>query len=340
MTDKITVDVDPDLHVIRDEYSPEDWQSETTSIGSSLYRGLMENGRRYQSLKSDEYCFPADERQFETYDAAHLAALIVDSDEENLLFQSPLAPKNVLDIGTGKGSWAIDVADMFPNAAVRGVDLFPPPVSWMPPNCVLEVDDVLQEWTWREKFDLIHLRIMASAFTPSETEKLMKQIYDCLEPGGWIEQMEIHPTIYCDDDSIPHDNVLFDIGPRFDAAANKSGKPMDLIKTMRATTERAGFVEVHEKNVKWPIGPWPRDKTLKELGSVNLHHWLTGMEGYTMYLMTKFGSPTPWSPEEVQVYNARMRKELMNPRHHSYQRAKRVWARKPFADEKTEHRVD
>jgi SAM-dependent methyltransferase len=218
MTDKITVDVDPDLHIITDEYSPEDWASETTSIGSSLYRGLMENGRRYQSLKSDEYCFPADERQFETYDAAHLAAIIGDSDEENMLFQAPLSPKNVLDIGTGKGSWAIDVADMFPNAAVRGVDLFPPPVSWMPPNCVLEVDDVLQEWTWREKFDLIHLRIMASAFTPAETEQLMKQVYDCLEPGGWIEQMEIHPTIYCDDDSIPHDNVLFDIGPRYRAS--------------------------------------------------------------------------------------------------------------------------
>lgn len=215
MAEKITLDVDPNLHLINDEYSPEDWQSETTSIGSSLYRGLMENGRRYQSLKSDEYCFPADERQFETYDAAHLAAIIVDSDEENLLFQAPLSPKNVLDIGTGKGSWAIDVADMFPDAAVRGVDLFPPPVSWMPPNCVLEVDDVLQEWTWRDKFDLIHLRIMASAFTPPETEKLMKQIYDCLEPGGWIEQMEIHPTIYCDDDSIPPDNVLFDIGPRY-----------------------------------------------------------------------------------------------------------------------------
>jgi hypothetical protein len=34
---------------------------------------------------------------------------------------------------------------MFPNAIVRGVDLFPPPVTWMPPNCIMEVDDVLQE---------------------------------------------------------------------------------------------------------------------------------------------------------------------------------------------------
>jgi hypothetical protein len=63
------------------------------------------------------------------------------------------------------------------------------------------------------------------------------------------------------------------------------------------------------------------------------------MEGYTMYLMTKFGSPTPWSPEEVQVYNASMRKELLNPRHHAYQRVRRVWARKPFSDQKTEQEV-
>ena len=61
---------------------------------------------------------------------------------------------------------------------------------------------------------------------------------------------------------------------RCDAAANKSGKRMDLVKTMRASIEKAGFIDVHEKALKWPIGPWPRDKTKKELGSINLHHWL------------------------------------------------------------------
>ncbi|KAJ5473086.1 hypothetical protein N7530_007087 [Penicillium desertorum] len=63
--------------------------------------------------------------------------LIMDSDRANPLFRSPIGtdrerPLQVLDIGTGKGTWAIDVADMFPNATVRGVDLFPPPVTWMP----------------------------------------------------------------------------------------------------------------------------------------------------------------------------------------------------------------
>ncbi|KAJ5274108.1 hypothetical protein N7478_009233 [Penicillium angulare] len=330
MSDEIIIPVDNDIHLVGDDYS-EDCNSDTTSIQSSIYRGLIENGRRYQSLKPEEYCFPADERQFETYDAVHLTALIADSDQENPFFQAPIHPQNILDIGTGKGSWAIDVADMFPECKVRGVDLFPPPVSWVPPNCVLEVDDVLQPWTWHERFDLIHLRIIACAFTPEEIDQVMKRIYDQLEPGGWIEQMEIHPTIFCDDKSIPAGNILLEVGPRFDAAANKSGKPMDLIHTMRASIEKAGFVDVHEKNARWPIGPWAKERTLKELGSVNLSHWLTGMEGYTMYLMTKFGHPKPWSAEEVHVYNSQIRKELSNPRHHGYQRTKRVWARKPLS---------
>ncbi|KAJ6003805.1 hypothetical protein N7540_012945 [Penicillium herquei] len=332
MADKIIIAVDKDLHLVTDEYDERDWSSDTTSVQSSLYRGLVEHGRKYQALKPDEYCFPADEKQFETYDAAHLVAVIADADQENPFFRSPVKPRNVLDIGTGKGTWAIDVADIFPETDVRGVDLFPPPISWVPPNCVLEVDDILQPWTYNEKFDLIHLRILACAFSPKETDKLMKQIYDNLAPGGWVEQMEIHPTIYCDDTSVPAGNILFDIGPRFDAAADKSGKPMNIIHTMRASIEKAGFVDVHERNVKWPIGPWPKDKILKDLGAINLSHWLTGMEGYTMFLMTKFGDPEPWTETEVHVYNSQMRKELLNPRHHVYQRSKRVWARKPPAD--------
>lgn len=30
-------------------------------------------------------------------------------------------------------------------------------------DCFLEVEDVTKEWTWREKFDLIHLSYMVRA---------------------------------------------------------------------------------------------------------------------------------------------------------------------------------
>ena len=51
-----------------------------------------------------------------------------------------------------------DVADRLPQAIVHGIDLFPPQVKWMPPNCILEVDNAAADWTWTYKMDFIHLR--------------------------------------------------------------------------------------------------------------------------------------------------------------------------------------
>lgn len=41
---------------------------------------------------------------------SHLVALVMDSDQENPLFRSPVKdPKNILDLGTGLGNWAMYV---------------------------------------------------------------------------------------------------------------------------------------------------------------------------------------------------------------------------------------
>jgi hypothetical protein len=62
-------------------------------------------------------------------------------------------------------------------AVVRGVDLYPPPITWIPPNCILEVDDILEEWTWQQRFDLVHMRIMDGAFSHKETERLYQHCF-------------------------------------------------------------------------------------------------------------------------------------------------------------------
>jgi hypothetical protein len=93
------------------------------------------------------------------------------------------------------------------------------------------------------------------------------------------------------------------------------------MRTFSESIEKAGFEDTHIQEYKWPIGPWPKDKQLKEAGAVNFQHWLSGMEGYGMWLLTKFGDPVPWTKQEVPVYVAKMRKELSNPRYHIYHRA-------------------
>ena len=77
-----------------------------------------------------------------------MADTIMESQQENPFFRSPISPKaqHVLDLGTGQGGWAISVADRFPNLTVHGVDLYPPPAKWVPPNCIFEVDDFTKPW--------------------------------------------------------------------------------------------------------------------------------------------------------------------------------------------------
>ncbi|KAJ5152055.1 hypothetical protein N7492_010350 [Penicillium capsulatum] len=322
---------DRDQYILDDLHNSNDADSDTTSLASRIYRGVMKNGRRYQTIREDNYWCPADEQQFECFDACHLVSILLDSETRNPLFQAPIkqSAKNILDIGTGRGNWAIDVADMFPHATVRGVDLYPPPVNWMPPNCILEVDNILENWTWREPFDFVHISHLVASFTPGEWDTVYKQAFDNLNPGGWIEQLEADAYVLCDDGSLPPSNILHSFGSNvLDAAAN-SGHPGGTLNTMRASMEKAGFVDLQERTYKWPIGPWPRDKLLKEAGQVNYHQWVNGLEGWCMFLLTKFGTPEPWSPEEVQVYVARLRQEVRKPEFHIYHTARRVWGRKP-----------
>ncbi|KAJ5350321.1 hypothetical protein N7541_008048 [Penicillium brevicompactum] len=269
----------------------------------------------------------------------HLVALILEADRYNPLFRAPIGddPKQILDLGTGKGTWAIDVADMFPAATVRGVDLFPPPVTWMPPNCVLEVDNALQEWTWREQFDLIHMRIMIGSFDPREWNQIYKKIFELMYPSEITTQFIPlnYNTLECDDGTLPKESVLSSWGPTIFGCGEAAGRECDTIDTMAETIRKVGFVNVHEKSYKWPIGAWPRDRKYKEAGTVNFQHWMDGIEGWCMWLLTKFGSPEPWTKEQVQVYVARMRTELKKSHCHVYQRARRVWARKPFLGEVT-----
>ena len=75
-------------------------------------------------------------------------------------------------------------------AVVQGIDLYPPPDTWVPPNCKLEVDDVLKPWTFQKSFDFIHLRDLHGSFTEKQWAGLYEQTYKNLAPGGWIEETE------------------------------------------------------------------------------------------------------------------------------------------------------
>ena len=146
-----------------------------------------------------------------------------------------------------------------------------------------------------------------------------------LLPGGWIEQVEPSIPFHCDDNTLPPNSNLAGWGIKMTAINAETGKGIDTMNTMRARIEAAGFTNIHEKLYKVPTGDWAKNKILKEAGRLNLIQFKQGMEGYIMFVLTRHGG---WTPEEVQLYLAGIRKEL-DARPHVYQFTRRIWAQKP-----------
>lgn len=213
----------------------------------------------------------------------------------------------------------------------------------MPPNCIFEVDDIQNDWNWEEHFDLIHLRQLLGAFTPDGWDSLYRQCFESvhtlfsfvpyglagiltgrssnLKSGGWIEQMEFDIRVESDDASLPADSHLARWGDIFLGCSERAGRSLKTQETMRAAIEKAGFVDVQEILYKVPMGPWHEEPLAKEIGQLNYHHWDTGLEGYAIWLLTKFGEPSPWGSAEVEEFLTQVRMELKNPSIHIYEYA-------------------
>lgn len=136
-----------------------------------------------------------------------------------------------------------------------------------------------------------------------------------LEPGGYLEMQDLHTPFECDDGTLTEDSDTYKVGALFAEASTKMGRPLTVAPTYKPLMEKAGFVDVVERKLKWPISTWPRDKHYKDLGAWYLANLDAGLEGLTLALFTR---GLGWTPEETLVFCARARQSLRNPKIHAY----------------------
>jgi len=118
--------------------------TDTTSIKSDILSYRFENGRRYHAYKAGAYLYPNDEQALDQMDIEHHNQGLM----LGKLHMSPLRdPQEILDVGTGTGIWAIDMADTYPAALITGIDLSPTQPSWVPSNVRFQVDDYTEKWS-------------------------------------------------------------------------------------------------------------------------------------------------------------------------------------------------
>lgn len=99
------------------------------------------------------------------------------------LHKAPVTnPQKILDLGTGTGIWALDIAEYehythilhldrypkltsnrkFPTAKVIGNDISAIQPNWVTPNVEFIIEDFENEWLYeKDSFDFIHARLLS-----------------------------------------------------------------------------------------------------------------------------------------------------------------------------------
>uniref|UniRef100_A0A093XFV1 Cyclin-dependent kinase-like 5 n=1 Tax=Talaromyces marneffei PM1 TaxID=1077442 RepID=A0A093XFV1_TALMA len=225
----------------------------------------------------------------------------------SLLHLSPITnhPQNVLDIGTGRGDWAIDFAEV-------------------PPNCSFEIDDAEDEWLYSQEFDLIHTRTICGAIR--DWPRFHRQAFDHVKPGGWFEMQENDAWFQRDDGSCPEWTQLF--LEKLDEASILSGRRLNVARDQKQYMIDAGFVNVHDEIFRLPLSPWHNDPRMKEIGRIRGVAMNEGVEGYSLALYTRF---LGWSPTEVRILLAKVRSEFNDMQNQMYIAVHVVYGQKPEA---------
>ena len=110
------------------------------------------------------------------------------------------------------------------------------------------------------------------------------------------------------------------------------GRPMgsDAADHYAAQMADAGFVDIQTRMFMWPTNTWPKDPFMKKLGQWNMVNLLDGLEGFCLALLTR---GLGWRKEEVDVFVAKVGRDLRDRKIHAYFPMPVVYGRRPGVPE-------
>ncbi len=136
-----------------------------------------------------------------------------------------------------------------------------------------------------------------------------------MKPGGYIEFQETCGDPQCDDGTMPLDDILRLYFLTSHEAMSKYGMDISKGRSVNEELERAGFVNIHCIVKRVPLGPWPRDRTLRLIGQ---YARIAALDGVPLTIMGKPFAVLGYSQMEREVWAAKVRQALQDDSVHRY----------------------
>ncbi|KAI9318953.1 S-adenosyl-L-methionine-dependent methyltransferase [Dichotomocladium elegans] len=175
-------------------------------------------------------------------------------------------PLTILDVGTGNGIWALEMAQREVHCNVIGLDVrVPLDHAIRPKNLRYVQADLHQQWPLEsDSVDFIFQRNVSPEIQRNQWVSLYQEMMRVLKPGGLIEILEPDPT--------PHNP-----GPvqqAFEAFLHtkwdKANLSFDFAASIEDWLHETGFQLIETKTLDIPIGEWPEEPELKQFGFINM----------------------------------------------------------------------
>ena len=119
-------------------------------------------------------------------------------------------------------------------------------------------------------------------------------------PGGYLEFQDYGCELFLSDgtklDSISSEYPAGNYLVYITAAAERAGRPLTVARGIGERMRKAGFVDVQEQTGIWPIGTWPKQPELKEIGRWGKLGMTESAYPSALQLLTREG----WTQEQVK----------------------------------------
>ncbi|KAI1380043.1 S-adenosyl-L-methionine-dependent methyltransferase [Hypoxylon crocopeplum] len=243
----------------------------------------------------------------------------------------PLDTAQILDLGTGTGVWAIEMAARYPQAQIMGVDVYPiQRRKGVPPNVKFEIDDVENPWRFPDNsLDFVHARSIAGGVR--DWPALIRQTYNKLKPGGLFEMTEIALNILDFDGKFAEADLCPEFLQLFRDLCDKVGMDFNPSPHVPDWLVEADFEKIIQRSEILPTGSWAQDEKMKArqnlTNQITTEHYV--LDNHCGLLFQSCG----WTKEEFDAIVPSFWQEIQAAKVRPYITAVFTTARKPRREE-------